>query len=41
MADRVILLEDYVLSDATPRSREVTKKSPPAPRSRKEGCCPT
>jgi predicted ABC-class ATPase len=29
VADRVILLEDYVPSDATPRSREVTKKFPP------------
>jgi len=29
VADRVILLEDYVPSDATPRSREVTRKFPP------------
>jgi predicted ABC-class ATPase len=29
VADRVILLEDYVPSDATPRSREVTTKFPP------------
>src|ERR671920_195685 len=29
VADRVILLEDYVPSDATPRSREVTMKFPP------------
>jgi predicted ABC-class ATPase len=29
VADRVILLEDYVPSDATPRSREVTKRFPP------------
>src|SRR5215204_6334366 len=28
-ADRVILLEDYVPSDATPRSREVIRKFPP------------
>jgi predicted ABC-class ATPase len=28
VADRVILLEDYVPSDATPRSREVTKRFP-------------
>ncbi|HYQ85022.1 MAG TPA: P-loop domain-containing protein, partial [Rubrobacter sp.] len=28
VADRVILLEDYVPSDATPRSREVTRKFP-------------
>jgi predicted ABC-class ATPase len=28
VADRVILLEDYIPSDATPRSREVTKKFP-------------
>ncbi len=40
VADRVILLEDYVPSDATPRSREVTKKFPPASRSRKVGCMP-
>jgi predicted ABC-class ATPase len=29
VADRVILLEDYRPSDATPRAREVTKKFPP------------
>jgi predicted ABC-class ATPase len=29
VADRVILLEDYIPSDATPRSREVTSKFPP------------
>src|SRR5215210_3604728 len=29
VADRVILLEDYTPSDATPRSREVTRKFPP------------
>jgi predicted ABC-class ATPase len=29
VADRVILLEDYTPSDATPRSREVTKRFPP------------
>jgi predicted ABC-class ATPase len=29
VADRVILLEDYVPSDATPRAREVTRKFPP------------
>jgi len=29
VADRVILLEDYVPSDATPRSREVTTMFPP------------
>jgi predicted ABC-class ATPase len=29
VADRVILLEDYAPSDATPRSREVTRKFPP------------
>ena len=29
VADRVILLEDYSPSDATPRSREVTRKFPP------------
>ena len=29
VADRVILLEDYVPSDATSRSREVTRKFPP------------
>jgi predicted ABC-class ATPase len=29
VADRVILLEDYVPSDATPRSHEVTRKFPP------------
>jgi predicted ABC-class ATPase len=29
VADQVILLEDYVPSDATPRSREVTRKFPP------------
>jgi predicted ABC-class ATPase len=29
VADRVILLEDYIPSDATPRSREVTRKFPP------------
>ena len=29
VADRVILLEDYAPSDATPRSREVTKRFPP------------
>jgi predicted ABC-class ATPase len=29
VADCVILLEDYVPSDATPRSREVTRKFPP------------
>jgi predicted ABC-class ATPase len=29
VADRVILLEDYVPIDATPRSREVTRKFPP------------
>jgi predicted ABC-class ATPase len=29
VADRVILLEDYVPSDATPRSREVTRRFPP------------
>jgi len=29
VADRVILLEDYMPSDATPRSREVTEKFPP------------
>jgi len=29
VADRVILLEDYVPSDATPRSREVAEKFPP------------
>jgi predicted ABC-class ATPase len=28
VADRVILLEDYATSDATPRSREVTKRFP-------------
>ena len=38
MADRVILLEDYVPSDATPRSREVTKVPPR--RSRKEVLAP-
>jgi predicted ABC-class ATPase len=36
-ADRVILLEDYVPSDATPRSREVTRKFPPrAPLAQRE-----
>src|SRR5215211_6502475 len=29
VADRVILMEDYEPSDATPRSREVTKRFPP------------
>jgi predicted ABC-class ATPase len=29
VADRVILLEDYAPSDATPRSREITKRFPP------------
>jgi predicted ABC-class ATPase len=29
VADRVILLEDYAPSDATPRSRELTRKFPP------------
>src|SRR5919107_1501448 len=29
VADRVILLEDYAPSDATPRSHEVTRKFPP------------
>jgi predicted ABC-class ATPase len=29
VADRVILLEDYASSDATPRAREVTRKFPP------------
>ncbi|HEX6710882.1 MAG TPA: ABC-ATPase domain-containing protein [Rubrobacter sp.] len=29
VADRVILLEDYTPSDATPRAREVTRKFPP------------
>ena len=29
VANRVILLEDYAPSDATPRSREVTRKFPP------------
>jgi predicted ABC-class ATPase len=29
VADRVILLEDYAPSDATPRSREITRKFPP------------
>ncbi len=29
VADQVILLEDYAPSDATPRSREVTRKFPP------------
>ena len=29
VADRVILLEDYSPSDATPRSREITRKFPP------------
>src|SRR5215208_5694743 len=29
VADRVILLEDYMPSDATPRSHEVTRKFPP------------
>src|SRR5215208_5518604 len=29
VADRVILLEDYRLSDATPRARRVTEKFPP------------
>ena len=29
VADRVILLEDYAPSEATPRSREVTRKFPP------------
>jgi predicted ABC-class ATPase len=29
VADRVILLEDYRPSDATPRAREVTEKFPP------------
>jgi predicted ABC-class ATPase len=29
VADRVILLEDYVPSDASPRSREVTRRFPP------------
>jgi len=29
VADRVILLEDYAPSDATPRSREVTERFPP------------
>jgi len=29
VADRVILLEDYKPSDATPRAREVTEKFPP------------
>ena len=29
VADRVILLEDYVPSDATPRAREVTERFPP------------
>ncbi len=29
VADRVILLEDYAPSDATPRSREITGKFPP------------
>jgi len=28
VADRVILLEDYIPSDATPRAREVTEKFP-------------
>ena len=29
VADRVILLEDYVPSDATPRAHEVTERFPP------------
>jgi predicted ABC-class ATPase len=29
VADRVILLEDYASSDATPRAREITRKFPP------------
>src|ERR687892_15844 len=29
VADRVILLEDYAPSEATPRSREITKRFPP------------
>src|ERR687886_1043905 len=37
VADRVILLEDYRPSDATPRAREVTRKFPPrAPLSHRE-----
>ena len=37
VADRVILLENYVPSDATPRAREVTSKFPPrAPLARRE-----
>jgi predicted ABC-class ATPase len=37
VADRVILLEDYVPSDATPRAREITRKFPPrAPLAPKE-----
>src|SRR5215218_6062969 len=37
VADRVILLEDYEPSDATPRAREVTSKFPPrAPLGNKE-----
>ena len=37
VADRVILLEDYVPSDATPRARAITRKFPPrAPLAPKE-----
>jgi len=37
VADRVILLEDYAPSDATPRAREITRKFPPrAPLAPKE-----
>jgi len=37
VADRVILMEDYEPSDATPRAREVTSKFPPrAPLGNKE-----
>src|SRR5215217_1554046 len=38
VADRVILLEDYMPSDATPRSREVTEKFPPPSRSLTNRC---
>jgi predicted ABC-class ATPase len=41
VADRVILLEDYVPSDASPRSREVTRRFPPrAPLAEREVLLP-
>src|SRR5919107_1025161 len=40
VADRVILLEDYVPSDATPRAREVTTMFPPPPPRQKKGSHP-